>query len=56
MADTIQTATQKIRSKKAELLKNGIDLGPAKSDVLGAGYGGWYQEFENGNHIGDANT
>lgn len=49
MPDTIQTATQKIRTKKEELLKDSIDLGKAKSAVLDAGYGGWYQEFENGN-------
>jgi hypothetical protein len=47
MADIIQTATTKIRSKKEELLKDAIDLGKAKSAVLDAGYGGWYQEFEN---------
>jgi|GEM_PF-4163489 hypothetical protein len=46
MPNIIQIATQKIRTKKEELLKDGIDLGKAESAVLDAGFGGWYQERE----------
>lgn len=38
MPHTIQTATQKIRSKKEEFMKDGIDLGKTESAVLDAGY------------------
>ncbi len=56
MSDTIQIATQKIRSKKEELLKDGIDLGKATSAVLDAGYGGWYRRLKTGNRADGASA
>lgn len=48
MPDNKQTAKAKILKKWHALKKKGLDLGPATSDVLNAGYGGWYQSFRKG--------
>ena len=48
MPNTQPTATQKISQKWQALKNGGLDLGISQTDVLSAGYEGWYQEFEGG--------
>ena len=48
MPDSIQTATSKINSKHSTLKQQNFDLGTKTSQVIDAGFGGYYQDFQNG--------
>lgn len=48
MADTIQIASNKIRTKHSNLKRGGFDLGSKTSQVNDVGFGGFFQDFQNG--------
>ena len=48
MSDSISVAAAKIANKKSELLQKRFDIGAPSGDLVQAGYGGYYQGFQNG--------
>lgn len=48
MSDSISVATIKIANKKSELLQRRFDIGAPSGQIVQAGYGGYYQVFQNG--------
>lgn len=48
MTDSIPTASTKIKTKHASLKQQNFDLGSKKSELITVGFGGYYQDFQNG--------
>lgn len=48
MADTIQIASEKIRTQHSKLKIGGFDLGTKTSAVNAVGFGGYFQDFQKG--------